>query len=461
MQRTLEDTPLAGTARYMGRAAVLGKQRWTWGQVHSASIALAARFREGATVCNLGGARAGFLIVWLAALRRGCVQVLPPSGGPADLVSILKSSADAVVVVDDATLLEPEWERHAQCLVHPATLPPADLRASDFKWAPDWEKLVVRLYTSGSTGAPQAQHKTLGQLARGALALTARLESELAGELDAIERIVCSVAPQHMFGLETSVMLPLVTGIPVQEGRPLLPADIGSALGKDPSPALWVATPLHLRALSQAGERVASTRLVVASTMPLAPGLAQQAEGLVGAPVMEIYGSTETGAVAMRRTAREPAWRALAGVTVESSMDGTQVWGSHFDSPRVLSDRIELDVDGSFRLLGRHEDLLKIGGRRASLSAMNQLLQQMPGLDDGVFFLPASDSPTERLVLIYSGAAVDRTAAIKWLRARMDPVFLPRSLLRVERLPRTAAGKLPRAALEEIHAAHRPSRQRP
>jgi acyl-coenzyme A synthetase/AMP-(fatty) acid ligase len=34
----------------------------------------------------------------------------------------------------------------------------------------------------------------------------------------------------------------------------------------------------------------------------------------------------------------------------------------------------------------------------------------------------------------------------------MDPVFLPRSIIRVERLPRTDSGKLPRAALDQIYA---------
>jgi acyl-coenzyme A synthetase/AMP-(fatty) acid ligase len=157
----------------------------------------------------------------------------------------------------------------------------------------------------------------------------------------------------------------------------------------------------------------------------------------------------------MRRTARESEWRALDGVRLESSAEGTRAWGEHFESPRMLSDHIELQADRSFRLLGRHGDMLKIAGRRASLSGLDQLLQEMPGLEDGVFFLPATDSSTERLVLIYAGAQIDRKAALAWLRARMDPAFLPRLLIHVERLPRSASGKLPRAALEQIHAEHR------
>ena len=59
-----------------------------------------------------------------------------------------------------------------------------------------------------------AQPKTLLQLAIGALVLGVRLSKDLAGGLASIQRIVCSVPPQHMFGVEASVMLPLVHGMP-------------------------------------------------------------------------------------------------------------------------------------------------------------------------------------------------------------------------------------------------------
>jgi acyl-coenzyme A synthetase/AMP-(fatty) acid ligase len=174
--------------------------------------------------------------------------------------------------------------------------------------------------------------------------------------------------------------------------------------------------------------------------MPLAPALAAQAEALVGAPVLEIYGSTETGVVAMRRTARGTAWRPVDGVRVEPDEEGTRAWGGHFTSPQQLADQVEPVAGGCFRLLGRQGDLIKIAGRRASLAGLNLLLQDLPGMDDGVFYLPRTESPTQRLVLIYCGAPLDRAATERWLRERMDPVFLRcavamASTLRVGRRP--------------------------
>ena len=59
-----------------------------------------------------------------------------------------------------------------------------------------------------------------------------------------------------------------------------------------------------------------------------------------------------------------------------------------------------------------------------------------------MFYLPATGNPTERLCLIYSGAPLERAAVRRWLRARLDPVFLPRDFIRLDRMPRSETGKL-------------------
>jgi 3-hydroxymyristoyl/3-hydroxydecanoyl-(acyl carrier protein) dehydratase len=184
--------------------------------------------------------------------------------------------------------------------------------------------------------------------------------------------------------------------------------------------------------------------------MPLTQALAQQTENLAAAPVLEIYGSTDTGVLAMRRAAGETQWQPVDGVRLAPTDTVTRAWGSHFASPRMLPDQIDVDGSGRFTLLGRQADLIKIAGRRTSLAGLNLLLQELPGLEDGVFYLPATGSATERLCLIYSGPALDRLDVDQWLRARIDPVFLPRILIRVDRLPRSDNGKLPRQALDRL-----------
>ncbi len=459
MQR-LSDSPLVAAASYLDRPAVLGLERaWTWRQIHEASVDLSHRLGDATAVCNLCASRSSFLVTLLAALRSARLLILPPSAGNADLAAVLKASPGAVIVVDDPQAVPAPWRRVTLCVTCPPECKPAHFTATELAWQPAWDATAVLLYTSGSTGAPEPQPKSLRHLVTGARVLGARLSQEIAGGLPAIRRIVCSVPPQHMFGLETSVMLPLVHGLPVLDRRPLLPADVREAFSGAELGA-WIATPLHLRSLVQAVETVPNCSVVIVSTMPLTQTLAQQTEDLVAAPLLEIYGSTETGVLAMRRTARETRWRPVDGVQLESSDAGTQARGSHFASPPTLLDQIRIDEDGRFALLGRQADLIKIAGRRASLARLNLLLQELPGLEDGVFYLPAGGNPTERLCLIHSGT-LDRAATNGWLRTQLDPVFLPRTLIRVDRLPRSDNGKLPRQALDRVfeqwrHAARLP-----
>ena len=454
----LEHAPLL--ASLLDQPAVVGLDRIrTWRQVHQASIELAARLRHASAVCNLCNSRTNFLVTWLAALRCRAPMVLPPSGGHADLAGVLASTPRPVIVVDREEAIQPAWRGSADCLVASSTWSPAKAGATDPTWLPDWHGTASVLYTSGSTGAPEPHPKSLLQLVSGALALGDRLAQDLAGGLSAIRRLVCSVPPQHMFGFEASVMLPLVHGIPVNEGRPLLPADVRQAFTASPASA-WITTPLHMRGLVRSSEALPNCKLVLASTMPLTQQLARQTEGLVGAPVLEIYGSTETGVLAMRCPAHDTSWRPVRGVRLAAAHDATLSWGAHFASPVRLPDQTEIDATGCFVLLGRSTDMIKIGGRRASLAGLNLLLEGLPGLEDGVLYWPNSTKPSERLCLIYSGPALDRPTVEEWLRARLDPAFMPRTLIHVDSLPRSEGGKLPRQALDALYAAwqHRTGR---
>jgi acyl-coenzyme A synthetase/AMP-(fatty) acid ligase len=455
MMYSLESSPLSAAAPFLDKAAVFGAEgAWTWADVHAQAIAMSNRMEPDTAVCNLCNSRLGFLVTMIAALRRGCMQVLPPSAGPLELTALLGSHRVSTVVVDDDED-EAKWAAHGRCLRFRAAPPAASSSLPRGEtWSPATDVPSTVLYTSGSTGKPESHSKTLGQLVRGAQVLAARVNEEIPGGVAGLGRIVCSVAPQHMFGFEASVMLPLVTGTPVVEARPLLPVDVVSLFANAPHGAAWIATPLHLRAFAQSDMRLPGCRMVLASTMPMSHELAEQAESFSGSPVLEIYGSTETGVLAMRRTARSMAWRPVDGVTVQPDGDGTVVQGSHFRSPLRLADLVESGDDGAFSLVGRRGDIIKVAGRRASLASLNLVVQQLPGLAEGALHLPSTGSDTQRLVLIYSGPALDIVATRRWLRDRIDPVFVPRTFINVAQLPRIGPGKLSRAALDEIFEAH-------
>lgn len=456
--------PLAAPVALMDKVAVVGtnihtnaathvetNRSWTWGELHRASIKLAASFSGAGAICNLCGSYPAFVITMLAGLRCGCLQLLPPSRGNADLVASLKPAMGAVIVVDNEKLLRPEWLVHCRYIVFKpddyANMPPD----GDLAWTPPWSAPLLRLYTSGTTGNPEPKAKTLKQLVQGALLLGSRITKETGLGLSERNCLISSVAPQHMFGLEASVMLPLVYDLPVLDSRPLLPADVSFAFDVAGVNSVWITTPVHLSALSRCGDSVGRCAVVLSSTMSLAATVAARIEKQVGAPVLEVYGSTETGALATRKTASTQYWCSLPGVKIEQNIDGAVASGDHFDSPQYMGDRLTLGEDQCFVLSGRKSDLIKIGGRRASLAGLNLMLKTVPFLDDATFFLPDVDGRNLRLVLIYVGANEVQDKIKPYLRDRIDAVFMPRTFIRVHRLPRTDEGKLYMPALRDIY----------
>lgn len=418
---------------------------------------LAAALPDTRFVINLCETRHGFMLGFAAALLRGQTSLLPPGQGRDDWEQVLRQFPDAWLLTDKLLAAERCFDI-TPFLVGNATnaIPVPALLI-------DEDQQAAVMFTSGSTGQPAAHPKTWGQLCHGAASLAAALN----WEESPCCAVVGSVPPQHMFGLETTVMLPWTLGIPVHAQKPLLPADLENVLRQSDWPSWWMTTPMHLRAPLHALRGLAG---VVASTMSLPASVAHAAEAAWQVPIMEIYGSTETGALAMRRTANENAWTPLADVSLWSDGAGEaqRIWaaGPHVGPPVQLGDELKLQPDGRFLWIGRATDLIKVGGKRASLSALNQNLTAVPGVDDGVYFSPAEEDtrPADaaihpahhRMAAFYVSATLSPHEVLDALRAHIDPVFLPRPLYRVAQLPRNANGKLPQAALANFLAQCRP-----
>ena len=268
----------------------------------------------------------------------------------------------------------------------------------------------------------------------------------LATRIQAAGTIVGTVPPQHMFGLEATVMLPWQNGLAMHSGRPLLPADLGAALAEAAAPRWLMTSPLHLRACVAARQPLPGLAGVLSSTMPLDPQLAQDAEKLWGAPVFEIYGSSEAGMIATRRTALDEAWELCPGVQLAERAGDFSVQGGHILQPQRIADELRVHDARHFTLHGRKANVVKIAGKRTSIEALNAALLRVEGVRDGVFYLREG---AERVgALVGAGRLATRMRA--GLRRHIDPAFLPRPLHFVAALPRSENGKLTRDALLEI-----------
>jgi acyl-coenzyme A synthetase/AMP-(fatty) acid ligase len=191
--------------------------------------------------------------------------------------------------------------------------------------------------------------------------------------------------------------------------------------------------------------------LLICATAPLAREMAADAEAFFGAPLHEIYGCTEAGQIATRRTVEHDQWHTLDGITLRQDEIGTWVSGGHVEGEVLLHDVIELCARNRFRLHGRNADIVNIAGKRTSLAHLNHHLNSIEGVRDGVFIAPTGEDATvARLTAFVVAPGIPHDTLMRALRSRIDPVFLPRPLVFVEALPRNATGKLARAALDAL-----------
>ncbi len=414
---------------------------------------LASRLPPSARVVNLCDDRYAFTVALAAAWVRGDVCLLPPNAMPQTLAQVARPGEALVALVDDpgfvappgmaVELVDAPWTDAARPAAMPELADGAD---------------AVCLMTSGSTGAPQPHTKTWGVL-RANIAAEAERLAECLGQPDLSGlTVVASVPPQHSYGLESTVLLPLLSGAAFDAGRPFYPADIADALARVPRPRALVTTPFHLKTLLLSGVALPPTDLVLSATAPLSPQLAAQAEATFGGVLIEIYGCTEAGQVATRRTSHGDRWRTFGELRLhrEDTPDGERfiVQGGHVTEPTPLADVLELEDERHFRLLGRSNDLIHVAGKRSSLAFLNFQLNRLPGVQDGCFWMP--DDVVEgvvRLVAFVVAPELSAADVVAGLRAVLEPAFVPRKVVHVDALPREATGKLTAGTLREFALA--------
>ena len=421
----------------------------TYGHFLSEVGALADLLPEKPTVINLADDRYRFLVGFAAALVRVQTTLLPPSRAPHALAQIAREYGNSYCLVDGTEKVE--------------QLPSYQIPKGT--WSPTYTAKVPQIpidhpavvaFTSGSTGSPHPNSKTWGSLVAVARSTGTRLGLKTSDHMT----VVATVPHQHMYGLETSIMLPIQHGMAFHVGRPLFPEDVRSALAEVPSPRILVTTPLHIKACVTACTRLPPVELILSATAPLPSSLAKQAETLFQTSVYEVYGFTEAGSLATRRTIAGDTWHVLDGITLRQESDRCYLQAPYLVEPVPFPDLVSLQGPHQFVLHGRGTDLVNIGGHRGSLSDLNQKLNEIEGVQDGVFFLPdETGTSVTRLIAFVVAPGKAAEHILSALRTVIDPVFLPRPLHLVPNLPRNETGKLTREALlgllQELHKEER------
>src|SRR5680860_1502173 len=378
---------------------------------------------------NLCEDRYLFLVAFAAALSGGKTNLLPPSRARQAMQDITAAYPHHQTLRD--TDIEAAFCTEAR-VIEDSAMP---MIAHDH--------VAAIAFTSGSTGKARAHAKPWGELVAGA-----RLADQRFGFQSKGAAVVATVPAQHMYGLETSVMVPLTCGVSVVASKPFYAEDIRAALSSAPAPRVLITTPIHLRVCVQSGLAWPSLEFIISATAPLSEPLARDAERVLRAPVMEIYGCTEAGSIASRRRLEGDVWRTYEGVTLTARDDSFCVGAPYLPEPVMLNDVLILHDDTRFELAGRHAALVRVAGKRASLADLNLKLNDIEGVRDAVFVAPECEGDRgARLIALVVAPDIPARAILASLRARIDPAFMPRPVYKVERLPLDSLGKLPRAEL--------------
>ncbi|HWL79460.1 MAG TPA: AMP-binding protein [Roseomonas sp.] len=423
-----------------------GAEPVTCGRFLADVAALAARLPDRPYVLSLCADRYNALVGFAAAVSRGQVMLLSSDRSARRQREIAAAYPDLYTLADAGD--EPGWEAPPEAI---RVAPAAPVGAAGPNPRIPLGQIAAIGFTSGSTGVPGAHPKPWGALVAAA---------EAAGERFGLNHpdgqettVVATVPPQHMYGFETTMVLPLHAATASHAGPHFYPVEVAEALHAAPGRRVLVTTPLQMRALLGSGQAMPKLEAVISATAPLEASLAEAVERAWQVPVLEIYGATEMGSIASRRTVEGPLWRLYRSVALRrTTEDAMAAEVAGLPEPVPLADAVELEGEDRFRLLGRRTDIVKLGGKRASLARLNALLNSIEGVRDGVFVVPEDldRNPAARLAVYAVAPERSAEAVLAELRHQVDPVFLPRAVTLVPALPRDAVGKLPQHALAAL-----------
>lgn len=394
---------------------------------------------------------AAMAIALFACWRAECVAVLASNPLPESL-AVLDREVD-IWLSDRALPLASHRQRRLDDLLDHPALPAAKLN-------PDGPGLIM--CTSGSSGEPKRVHKRW---------------RELALEIDALESewqwarssacVLGSVSAQHMYGLAFRVLWPMCSGRPFVSRQLAYPEDLHAESVAHPH-TVWISSPALLKRLSEHLDWTplrSGLRAILSSGGVLPESNSEAIFSQSGCRPTEIYGSTETGAVAWRQGGSP--WRLLAGVKIDLDAAATlrivAPWVASAQGEQTR-DCAQLLPDGCFVLLGRADRILKIEDKRISLPELERCLADHPMVNDARVGMTTSQTRLSALIAltpegIHTLRNEGRHALVDalktYLRQRIEPVGVPRAWRFMHDLPWNEQGKLTQHTFDQ-HTGPRP-----
>lgn len=311
----------------------------------------------------------------------------------------------------------------------------------------------IWLKTSGSTGEAKTIIKTAQQMWSGAQVLADTLPFPASNDWQAIS----SVSIQHVYGLTVHIMMSLVYGWQIGRKQLFYPESIFSAI-KQTKHAVLISSPTMLSSINWHQIDIPfSLNGILSSGGALAEEVATEIRTHLSAPVIEIYGSTETGPIAIRNDIQ--LWQTLPRSRLgKNEQDALWIEADWITGREQTADIVEFSESG-FYLLGRCDRIVKIGDKRTSLVSIERQLLQHDFVDDCYI---AQHPEQQRLAawVELNQAGIEylreqgRRALITNLKASLsfnqDKSAIPRFWRFTDQLPRNSQSKINKLLFNQI-----------
>ncbi|MEX0825727.1 MAG: class I adenylate-forming enzyme family protein [Acidimicrobiia bacterium] len=325
------------------------------------------------------------------------------------------------------------------------------------------ETILYQL-TSGSTGPPRVAIIPEGALVRGGDLYASAIRAE------PHDQIAVAVPLAHSYGLVGSLFTMLATGagiVIVDEPGPsaLLRAidDLGATV--------LFAAPMLYQLLAATGERSRpGLRAAVSSGATMSEDVAAGARASLGTPVVQLYGTTETGLIACQpldsavgRDVGPPA----PGVEIELVTDHQTGRRLHVRTSTMFrgyvgydraaarlrldgfydtGDRVLVEPSGSLVVLPRQDTFINVSGNKVNRARIEEVLRSQPGVADAIAYaVPAPFGAGQQAwaaVELIDPACADEALLTAGCRDRLAAFEVPTAIWILPSLPRTYTGKV-------------------
>jgi len=244
---------------------------------------------------------------------------------------------------------------------------------------------LIEIFTSGSSGKPVAIEKSISQLSHEIISL-----EQLWGQQLGDSSIVATVSHQHIYGLLFRVLWPICAQRRFHRYNFEFIEDLANQLNIVHNYCL-ISSPTHLSRLPQGLDTKNITqqgRSVFSSGAPLPASISQIAHTFFQQDIHEVFGSSETGGIAWRQqhNLNHIDWQPLPNVhfKIDHTSGCLTIKSPHLADSQLAesqwyetSDLAKSINNTSFQLLGRNDKIVKVEGKRLSITAMeNRLLAE-------------------------------------------------------------------------------------